>query len=127
MTQRFSIRMWKNALFIGFFIAILGIAGIAEAAPCPPCEQGSFCNPICSKSLEELIGAISAGVLKVALVLAPLAVLIAGFRFLIAASRGDQAGLSKARQLFMWTLIGTAILVGASVIATAVINFAKGL
>lgn len=87
----------------------------------------TFDNPIASKTLEDLIVKLSEGILKLVFILAPVFIIISGFRFLVAASTGNQAGLSMAKKLFMWTLVGTAILVGASVIATVIVNFAKGL
>ena len=86
-----------------------------------------FENPIASKTLEELVNALADGILKLVFVLAPVFIIISGFRFLVAASTGNQAGLATAKKLFFWTLIGTAIVVGASVIAKVIINFAKGL
>ncbi len=84
-------------------------------------------NPITSPTLQDLIVKLSEGLLKLVFILAPVFIIISGFRFLIAASTGNQAGLTMAKKLFMWTLIGTAIIVGASVIATVIVNFAKGL
>jgi len=84
-------------------------------------------NPITSETFNALIAKLLEGIWILVFVLAPIFIIISGFRFLVAASTGNQAGLTMAKKLFMWTLIGTAILVGANVIATAIINFAKGL
>src|SRR3989344_5998829 len=112
-------RMWKIALFSGAFFAMIALSLGVQAI--------TFDNPINSKTLEDLVKAISAGVLKVAFVLAPVFIIISGFRFLVAASTGNQAGLATAKKLFFWTLIGTAIVGGAYAISTIIIEFAKGL
>lgn len=111
--------VWKNALFCAAFLAMIALSAGTQAV--------EFKNPITSGTLEALIVKLSEGILKLVFILAPIFIIISGFRFLIASSTGNQAGLTMAKKLFMWTLIGTAILVGASVIATAIINFAKGL
>lgn len=90
-------------------------------------QAAEFKNPITSETFEALIVKLSEGILKLVFILAPIFIIISGFRFLTASLTGNQAGLTMAKKLFFWTLIGTAIIVGASVIATAIVNFAKGL
>ena len=87
----------------------------------------TFENPIASKTFEELILNISKSVLQVALVIAPVFIIIAGIRFLTAAAAGNEAGITAAKKLLWWTLIGTAIVVSAYAVATAIINFASEL
>lgn len=118
MNSRFS-KVWKIALFCAVFLAMIALSVGTQAVV--------FDNPITSRTFEELIVKLSEGLLKLVFILAPVFIIISGFRFLVAASTGNQAGLTMAKKLFMWTLIGTAIIVGASVIATAIVNFAKGL
>jgi len=119
MNLRISKQVWKNALFFALFSIMIASALGAGAI--------EFINPITSGTLEALIDTLASGILKLVMVLAPVFIVITGFRFLVAASTGNQAGLATAKKLFFWTLIGTAIIVGASVIAKAIINFAKGL
>lgn len=119
MNSRISKRVWKIAFVLAFIFAMITIAHGTNAI--------KFENPIKSETLEALIDTLASGILKLVMVLAPVFIVITGFRFLVAASTGNQAGLATAKKLFFWTLIGTAIIVGASVIAKAIINFAKGL
>ncbi|OGZ94026.1 MAG: hypothetical protein A2131_02530 [Candidatus Sungbacteria bacterium GWC2_49_10] len=111
--------MWKIALFSGVFFAMIALSADTVAL--------EIKNPITSPTLQDLIVKLSEGLLKIVFILAPVFIIISGFRFLIASSTGNQAGLTMAKKLFMWTLAGTAIIVGASVIATVIVNFAKGL
>jgi len=113
------IGVWKIALFSGVFSAMIALAADTVAL--------EIKNPITSETFNALIAKLLEGIWILVFVLAPIFIIISGFRFLVAASTGNQAGLTMAKKLFMWTLIGTAILVGANVIATAIINFAKGL
>ena len=110
---------WKIALFSGVFFAMIALSADTVAL--------EIKNPITSPTLQDLIVKLSEGLLKIVFILAPVFIIISGFRFLIASSTGNQAGLTMAKKLFMWTLAGTAIIVGASVIATVIVNFAKGL
>ena len=113
------IGVWKIALFSGVFSAMITLSATTQAI--------EFKNPITSPTLQDLIVKLSEGLLKLVFILAPIFIIISGFRFLIASSTGNQAGLTMAKKMFMWTLIGTAIIVGASVIATAIVDFAKRL
>lgn len=112
-------KVWKIALFVGVFFVMMSLVGGVFAA--------TFENPIKAQNLEELVETLSQAILKLAFVLAPIFILITGFRFVTAAATGNIAKISEAKKLFLWTLVGTAIIVGASVIATAIINFAKNL
>lgn len=118
-TKVWRTRVWKIALFSGIFFAMIALSATTQAV--------EFKNPITSETFEALIVKLSEGLLKLVFILAPIFIIISGFRFLIASSTGNQAGLTMAKKLFFWTLIGTAIIVGASVIATVIVNFAKRL
>ncbi|MBI2023394.1 hypothetical protein HYT01_02400 [Candidatus Giovannonibacteria bacterium] len=58
----------------------------------------------------------------------PLAVIFfiwAGFLFVTA--QGNEQQIEKAKKAFWWTVVGTALLVGAIVLSEAIVDFAKGL
>lgn len=112
--------MWKTKLYGLVTFGMLMPVSRAYA-------QIRFPNPIKATSFPELIDSLTTAVIQIAIPFAIVVIMIAGFRFLLASSRGDQAGIGKARQLFWWTLIGTAIVVGASALAKAVIQFAQTL
>ena len=65
--------------------------------------------------------------MTIAIPFAVLAIIIAGFRFIVGGMKGNAGEIQKAKTLFFWTIIGTAIVVGAYVIAQVAVNFAKTL
>lgn len=114
--------LWKIAFIFIVFLGILALGIHAHAQ-----AKITFPNPIKSESLEALVKNIAKGIVQLVLVLAPVMIVITGFRLLVAATTGNQNELSKARKLFLYTLIGAALVVGAYAISNAVINFAQGL
>ena len=76
-------------------------------------------------SLDTLIQAIANTVMQIGGVFAIIFIIWSGFLFVTA--RGNEDQLKKAKTTFKWTLIGTAILLGAYVIATAIVEFVSGL
>ncbi|MBI2122351.1 MAG: hypothetical protein HYT98_04485 [Candidatus Sungbacteria bacterium] len=92
------------------------------------CHSGGFIpNPIAYCDFPSLLLAITTAVRNIGMVFAVLAIVIIGFKFIQASAAGNEGGIKEARKYFWWVVIGTAIVVGASVIAEAVINFVKGI
>lgn len=82
-------------------------------------------NPIKSNSFTELLQKIAKLVASVGIPLATIFIVYAGFLFVSA--RGNEEQIKTAKTTFFWAIIGTALIVGAYAIATAIDNFAKGL
>lgn len=61
-------------------------------------------NPITAESFEEIIDNVIDFVFKIAIVLAPLMVVIGGFLLLTAGGNISQVG--RAKSLLLWTAIG---------------------
>lgn len=102
--------------------AIMGSGGIARA------DDDSFLtlqNPINADSFAEVVKRIAQLMAQIGLPIAALFLVWSGFLFVSA--RGDAKKLETAKSTFYWTVIGTALIVGAYAIATAVVNFAKQL
>lgn len=57
-------------------------------------------------------------VLPIGAVVVVIFIILAGYNFIIA--RGNPAGIAKARKNLLWVLIGTAVLLGAWVIANVI-------
>lgn len=111
----------KSALYSVLFLAILLLVS-------PGLVLGvTIENPIAAKSFPELIQQIAKAVRLIAFPLAVVAIIFVGFKFVISSARGDEKGLGEAKKMFFWVVIGTAIIVGASVLAEAIVNFAKTL
>ena len=84
-------------------------------------------NPIKAKSFPQLIDNIALAVQKIAFPLAIVAIIFVGFKFVISSAKGDEKGLGEAKKMFFWVVIGTAVIVGASALAEAIVEFAKTL
>ncbi len=116
--------MWKTKLIALTVPVILITAPFLIAYA----DDLTIPNPLTgSDTFEQLIQNIANSVTKIAIIFASFAIVIIGFKFVMAAASGNTSGLTEARKMFLWVLIGTAIVVGAAQLADAVINFAKGL
>lgn len=76
-------------------------------------------------SLEAVIDKAARAASTIALSLAPVFIVVAGIQFLLAGE--SEQKISQAKKTLWWTLIGTAIVVGADILTRAVINTIKGL
>ena len=83
----------------------------------------TFPNPLGStSSFAQVVQKFADLVTKIGLPIATVFLIYAGLLFVTA--RGNDEQLKKAKATFYWTTLGTAVLVGASALATAVIDFA---
>ena len=82
-------------------------------------------NPIKAGSFAEVIQRIAKLMTEIGLPIAAIFLVWSGFLFVSA--RGDEKKLEAAKSAFYWTVIGTALIVGAYAIATAIVNFAQQL
>lgn len=85
--------------------------------------QGLIPNPITATSFTVLIDSITAQLVPIATVLAVVAIIFTGFKFLTAALSGNPGQLTESKKMFYYVLVGTAITVGAAVLANAVVKF----
>ena len=120
-----------NSGRIKFFIfivicAIISWSSAVYAADCGTCS-GGFCipNPIKACGLEQVVKSLVRLLTTISIPLLTLFIMWSGFLFLTA--RGSDEQLKKAKTVFYWTVVGGAVLVGANVLAEALVNFAKQL
>ena len=104
MKKRLSI-IFITILFFSPFV----FAGLVGADDCP---EGQICNPLSTDSFEDLLGAITQFIFTIALALAPVMLIIAGFMFVTSA--GDTNRVGTAKKLAIYTLVGLAIILLAS-------------
>jgi len=114
-----SYSVWKTCLYVVLIFVIF--------AAVPSVLAIEYKNPIEAKTFMDLVLAIADALVIIAVPLAIVAIIFTGFWFVIAGARGDEAGVKKARSMFLWVLIGAAIIVGASLLAKAVVNTIKSL
>ncbi len=116
--------MGKKHLSTIFFFVTLGIVQVAHAAPC---GSGGYPNPINFCDIPSFVLSLASGIIKITIPFAVLLIIVTGFKFVASSVRGDTKGVEDAKKLLLWTLIGTAIVVGASAIAYGFVNFAKSI
>jgi hypothetical protein len=83
---------------------------------------GSAClpNPIKAGSIQDLIYLIVSIATYIGVVIAILAFIYVGFKFV--AAQGNPEKISEAKKMFLWIVIGVAILIGATAITDVVKN-----
>ncbi len=101
------------------------ITPFIAAAECPPdCE---FKNPVDENTFLDLLKRFAEDVRTVAVPFAVVAIIFVGFKFVTASASGNPAETAKARKLLKWVVVGSAIIVGATVLVDAVINTMKAI
>lgn len=82
-------------------------------------------NPIKAENFGQLVDIIADIVLQIGGVVAVIFIIWSGFLFVTAG--GSDEKITKAKNTFMWTIVGVAVLLGAKVIASAVVGFIETL
>jgi hypothetical protein len=101
-----------------------------EGEPVPLTEHGStgdygLENPLNADSLVEFVAQVLKLVYQVGLPVVIIMIVYAGFLYVKA--RGNPGEIQSAHNALRWTLIGAAIILGASVIAVAIEGTIKSL
>lgn len=73
-----------------------------------PTGQTCICNPLGNAGLTDILDRILNFLFNVAIVLAPVMVLISGIMFLTAAGSPNQ--VSRAKSILIWTVVGFAVI-----------------
>lgn len=116
--KRFIHKLKIRALpkIIGWFIMVI-LAGTLIL----PVQADELENPLNAENLIDLIALVSKAVMKIALIVAVVALIWAGFLFVT--SQGNEEKLKNARAVLVWTIIGVAIIVGTDIIISVIENF----
>lgn len=87
---------------------------------CPIIALGMIQNPLgnSNNSLSKLFESITDVAIQLGTVVAGLAIMYAGYMYVTAA--GNEEKVNSAQKTLTWAMIGTAILLGAKVIFTAI-------
>lgn len=99
------------------FASILTL-GVPLASLCAETINIGITNPIKSNSVSQVLLAFFKILVEIGAVAVTLAIVYAGFLFVVA--RGNPEQLNKAKTTFFWTIIGAMILLGAQVIASVI-------
>ena len=108
-----------NHIFWSLLYVALFLPTMIERANAAPGEGVSkLTNPISANSFQELIQQILRIVLNIGVPVATLFIIYSGFLFIKA--QGNPEKLKEAKETFFWTITGTAVLLGAWVLAQAI-------
>ena len=124
--MNFIKKNWHKIVLV-IYVILLPIISFADQkeSKCDP-TSGRICNPIPDiTSIPGLIEKILKGVIQIGLPIVALAIIYSGFLFVFA--RGNSEKLTKARETLMYTLIGSAILLGSWAIAEMISATVTGL
>jgi hypothetical protein len=108
-------------LTILIFLDVAVISVLVSAQTTPPPTQ--ITNPLAKggvDSIPSLITQILKIVARLGAIVCALFIIYSGFLFIKA--QGNPEALNKAKSVFMWSCIGTAVLLGASVMANMICN-----
>ncbi len=98
----------KKIAIIPLLIVVLFPLAISAADECPP---GRLCNPLRVQSFQELIEVVITAIFNIALLIAPLLLIISGFYWLTAA--GDPKKVQTAKDIIKYTIIGLIIIIAS--------------
>ena len=112
-------KMTRKIISLAINISVAISPLLLHAAPSgSPCESGTFCNPIASDSFMEFVNSILGVVMKIGIPVAAMFIIYSGFLFVKA--QGNEAELTKAKSAFTYAVIGTAVLLGAWLLAQGI-------
>ncbi len=96
-------------------------------ADCTTDNQGSIINPLgnCNTSISDIVSQLMVYVVRIGGIIAIFAFVYSGYLFVKA--RGNEKELGEAKTVFVNTVIGVAILLGAQLIASIIVNTIKTL
>lgn len=104
---------WSIAVVMITFPALAQSAGVGQTT-----GGGTATNPLKSRSFADLVEGIADIVFKIGVPIAAIFLIYSGLLFVTA--RGNEEQLKKAKTTFWWAVLGTAVLLGAKVIASAI-------
>lgn len=112
-------KIHKLVLVASLFFAFTANVYAATGPGLSACDSGRFCNPLGSiSSFSDFVSAILGIVVSIGVPVAVLAIIFSGFLFVTA--QGNEEKLKTAKSAFLWSVIGTAILLGAWAISQAI-------
>ena len=101
-------------LFLISFIIAMTVAGNLSA------DVITIENPLATTDFEVIIDNIIDFIFNIAIVLAPLTTVVAGFLFVTAGGNSEQ--ISKAKAMIVWSIVGFLIILLAKGIMTVIEN-----
>lgn len=113
--------MYLNIFFVILAVVlILPFLALAQGTTIP--------NPLGkTQDFPTLINNIARAIMLIVLPLSVIGFIWAGFQYVVASASGNPEKAKKAKSTLIYVIIGTVLIVGASVLARAIVNFVKNL
>ena len=107
-------KFYSNIRYVAAHVGLFSLPLLARA------QLGtiSLTNPLGDTTISQFIKNVLDIAITIGVPIAVLMIILAGLRFVTAG--GNESKISSARTMLLWTIIGTAILLGAWLIATAI-------
>lgn len=113
-------------MYLIFFFVILAVALILPFLTLA--QNTTIPNPLGkTQDFPTLIKNIARAIMIIVLPLSVIGFIWAGFQYVVASASGAPEKAKKAKSTLMYVIIGTVLIVGASVLARAIVNFVKNL
>lgn len=110
-------KLAATLLVAAFLFAPLLVIAQQDGSACP---ANTLCNPIKYNNADQLLKALLKVVAQFAAIVAVIMFVYAGFIYVTA--QGDEKKIEQAHKTFKYTAIGTAILLGAELLAAIIRN-----
>src|SRR3989344_8479907 len=102
----------KNFLWTLILIFLFGPKAVSAVAPGQPITP-KFENPLKAESFKALVVNLMEIIIQIGIPIGVFFIIYAGF--LLVTARGNEDKVKKGKQFLLWSVIGTAVLLGALV------------
>src|SRR6185436_16660536 len=75
------------------------------------CDPGKLCNPISYSTLQDFVASVLDIVMLIGIPIVAIFIIYSGYLFISA--QGDPGKLKTAKETFLWTIVGAAVLLGS--------------
>jgi len=110
----------KNLLVLSLMLFMLVIPLVFVNANAEDCENGKLCNPLQTDTITDFLKNLLEGVIRIGIPIIALAIIYSGFLFVFA--RGNPSKIEEAKNAILYTLLGSALLLGSWALAQLISN-----
>lgn len=98
------------------YLLVFVVPRVLQADDCDP--EVEICNPIAAPDLVAFVNILLEAIILIAFPFLVLMIVYCGFLFISA--QGNAQKLADARKVFLWTLIGALLVLGAQALSLAI-------
>lgn len=112
------LKIAKIAWSVAAFVLVFSLASLVNGGGITESVTIVLSNPLATTNIYTFIQSILGIVFRIGTVVAVFFIIYSGFLFITA--QGNETKIATARKAFLWTVVGTAILLGSWLLATAI-------